>query len=60
MMLEMTYQGSAGVGLLNRWDINAIPLNAAGTFRRSGPHPPRRADLQALSTLYLFTSLRDF
>jgi hypothetical protein len=26
-LLEFTYQGSAGVGLLNRWDINAIPLN---------------------------------
>ncbi|MEX2261195.1 MAG: carboxypeptidase regulatory-like domain-containing protein [Bryobacteraceae bacterium] len=26
-LLEFTYQGSAGVGLLNRWDINAIPLD---------------------------------
>ncbi|MGH9721854.1 MAG: hypothetical protein ACRD8O_16730, partial [Bryobacteraceae bacterium] len=26
-LLEFTYQGSSGVGLLNRWDINAIPLN---------------------------------
>ena len=26
-LLEFTYQGSAGVGLLNRWDINQIPLN---------------------------------
>ncbi len=26
-LLEVNYQGSAGVGLLNRWDINAIPLN---------------------------------
>jgi hypothetical protein len=27
MVAELAYQGSAGVGLLNRWDINAIPLN---------------------------------
>ncbi len=27
MLLELSYQGSSGVGLLNRWDINAIPLN---------------------------------
>jgi hypothetical protein len=27
MLAEVTYQGSGGVGLLNRWNINAIPLN---------------------------------
>jgi hypothetical protein len=27
ILAEVTYQGSAGVGLLNRWDINQIPLN---------------------------------
>jgi hypothetical protein len=26
-LLELSYQGSAGVGLLNYWDINAIPLD---------------------------------
>ncbi|HUQ91367.1 MAG TPA: hypothetical protein VM120_06785 [Bryobacteraceae bacterium] len=26
-LVEVNYQGSAGVGLLNRWDINQIPLN---------------------------------
>jgi len=26
-LVELLYQGSAGVGLLNSWDINAIPLN---------------------------------
>jgi hypothetical protein len=26
-LLDINYQGSAGVGLLNRWDINAIPLD---------------------------------
>jgi carboxypeptidase family protein len=31
-LLDMSYQGSAGVGLLNRWDINAIPLNVASDF----------------------------
>ena len=29
MVMEATYQGSAGVGLLNRWDINQIPLNVS-------------------------------
>lgn len=32
MLVELSYQGSAGVGLLNRWDINAIPLNIANNF----------------------------
>jgi hypothetical protein len=27
MLLDLSYQGSGGVGLLNRWDINAIPLD---------------------------------
>jgi hypothetical protein len=27
MLLELNYQGSAGVGLLNRWDINSVPLD---------------------------------
>jgi len=26
-LLDLTYQGSSGVGLLNYWNINAIPLN---------------------------------
>jgi hypothetical protein len=29
---EMNYQGSAGVGLLNSWNINFLPLNLAGDF----------------------------
>jgi len=31
-LVEVNYQGSSGVGLLNRWDINAIPLNIASDF----------------------------
>ncbi|MBK9171129.1 MAG: TonB-dependent receptor [Bryobacterales bacterium] len=27
MLLELSYQGSGGVGLLNNWNINQIPLN---------------------------------
>jgi hypothetical protein len=27
VLAELNYQGSAGVGLLNNWDINAIPLD---------------------------------
>lgn len=26
-LMETIYQGSAGIGLLNNWDMNAIPLN---------------------------------
>jgi outer membrane receptor protein involved in Fe transport len=29
MLLDVSYQGSSGIGLLNRWDINAIPLNVS-------------------------------
>jgi hypothetical protein len=29
LLAEANYQGSSGVGLLNRWDSNAIPLNVS-------------------------------
>ena len=29
LLVEATYQGSAGVGLLNRWEINQIPLDVS-------------------------------
>lgn len=32
-LLELLYQGSAGVGLLNAWDINAIPLDISTDTR---------------------------
>jgi hypothetical protein len=32
MVLETIYQGSQGVGLLNNWDINTVPLNIASTY----------------------------
>ena len=32
LLMEANYQGSSGVGLLNRWDINQIPLNVASDF----------------------------
>jgi hypothetical protein len=32
MLVELSYQGSAGVGLLNWWDINAIPLDISRDF----------------------------
>ena len=41
-LLEFTYQGSSGVGLLNRWDINAIPLNISNDPVAVGNHPPAR------------------
>ena len=41
-LLELTYQGSAGVGLLNRWDINAIPLDISKRSGAAGKHPAAR------------------
>jgi hypothetical protein len=32
MLVEVKYEGSAGVGLLEKWNINAIPLNIASSF----------------------------
>jgi Carboxypeptidase regulatory-like domain len=32
LLLDATYQGSAGVGLLNNWDINAVPLNVSSDY----------------------------
>ena len=32
LLVETIYQGSAGVGLLNNWDINAIPLNISSDY----------------------------
>ncbi|MGH9673994.1 MAG: carboxypeptidase regulatory-like domain-containing protein [Bryobacteraceae bacterium] len=34
MVVEITYQGSSGVGLLNRWDINQIPLDISRDFNQ--------------------------
>ena len=35
LLMEAMYQGSAGVGLLNNWDINAVP---PGHMRPTTPH----------------------
>lgn len=32
LLMEAIYQGSAGVGLLNNWDINVVPLNVSGDY----------------------------
>jgi hypothetical protein len=32
LVMETIYQGSAGIGLLNNWDVNAIPLNIASDY----------------------------
>src|SRR5438046_4802269 len=32
LLVEGIYQGSAGVGLLNNWDINVVPLNVASDY----------------------------
>jgi hypothetical protein len=32
LLLEAVYQGSAGVGLLNNWDINVLPLNISTDY----------------------------
>jgi hypothetical protein len=31
-MIEVNYQGSAGIGLLNRWNANVVPLDIASDF----------------------------
>lgn len=31
-LIEVMYQGSSGVGLLNNWDINVLPLNVASDY----------------------------
>ena len=51
-LLEFTYQGSSGVGLLNRWDINAIPLNISSDPVQLENHPPRAAGLQTVSAVW--------
>jgi hypothetical protein len=33
-LVELLYQGSAGVGLLNNWDINVLPLNVASDYNQ--------------------------
>ncbi|MGI8991308.1 MAG: carboxypeptidase regulatory-like domain-containing protein [Bryobacteraceae bacterium] len=32
LLVEGIYQGSAGVGLLNNWDVNVVPLNVSGDY----------------------------
>jgi len=32
LLMEAMYQGSAGVGLLNNWDINTVPLNVSTDY----------------------------
>ena len=32
MLIETMYQGSAGVGLLNNWDMNVVPLNVSSDY----------------------------
>ncbi|MFN7925176.1 MAG: carboxypeptidase-like regulatory domain-containing protein [Bryobacteraceae bacterium] len=32
LIVEAIYQGSSGVGLLNNWDINAVPLNVSSDY----------------------------
>lgn len=32
LLTEVQYQGNSGVGLLNNWDINVVPLNVASDF----------------------------
>ena len=41
VVIELTYQGSSGVGLLNRWDINQIPLDIAKDFTQRVSKKPK-------------------
>ncbi|MEZ5394853.1 MAG: TonB-dependent receptor [Bryobacterales bacterium] len=31
-LVDLSYQGSGGVGLLNRWDVNVVPLDYSNDF----------------------------
>ena len=43
---EFSYQGSAGVGLLEEWNINTVPLNISTDPGSLKPHLPESAGLQ--------------
>ena len=47
-MLELSYQGSSGVGLLEAWNINTVPLNY---LHQSHDAPERLPELSKLSAL---------
>ena len=51
MVVELTYQGSSGVGLLNRWDINQIPLDISHGLQPARPDPAGGAEFQTLAAL---------
>ena len=50
-LMEATYQGSRGVGLLNGWDINQIPLNISTDPNVLRTIFQSRPELQALSAV---------
>ena len=50
-LLEATYQGSRGVGLLNGWDINQIPLNISTDPNVLRTIFQSRQNLQAVSAV---------
>ena len=58
LLLELNYQGSAGVGLLNRWDINAIPLNVSNDPAQLEEDPAVGSELQALSAVWQRAALQ--
>ena len=51
-LAELIYQGTAGVGLLNNWDINVVPLHVSTdtTCRRSWPGSARCAIRTSVSS----------
>ena len=50
-LAELLYQGSAGVGLLNNWDINVVPLNVSTDPDHAEPDSHRLSELQAISAV---------
>lgn len=55
LLTEVQYQGNAGVGLLNNWDINVVPLNEASD---SATLDNIRRNLQNFASICLANSAR--
>ena len=56
-LLEGQYQGQSGVGLINSWDINAIPLNVSSDINVLNTDFPGHAELQAVSAIRVHHAL---
>ena len=56
-LAELLYQGSSGVGLLNNWDINVVPLNVSTDPVQLESDPHAVSELQAVSAVRFHPAL---